>query len=271
MMSPLTTSEWLQEHLNDSNLVILDTSLEGNMEGKQPEYAGQVIKGARYFDLKHAFSDPNGAFPNTFPSAEHFEKAARDLGINNTSKIVVYDDLGIYTSPRVWWMFKVMGHTNVHVLDGGLPDWVQKGFETVDEYSKPESKGNFTADFNPIPVKNMDFVKANISSEEMLLIDARSAGRFDGTKPEPRAGLRSGHIPGSVNIPFQSLLEDGKYKSKEELKKIFQQVGVGDKPLLFSCGSGVTACVVLLASEMVQNNPTAVYDGSWTEWASIME
>lgn len=264
----LVSVDWLKEHLNDPDLIVLDSSLGKNMEGVDPELAGQVIVGARYFDLKNGFSDTSSDFPNTFPSEEKFEESARKLGINNTSTIVVYDNLGIYTSPRVWWMFKRMGHENIFVLDGGLPEWCRKGYETTKEYSIAGKTGDYKAKLDGDPVKDISFVKQNISDQKMLLIDARSKGRFDGTAEEPRKGLRSGHIPGSVNIPFKSLLKDGKYKSKEELKAIFDQVGADDRPLLFSCGSGVTACVLLLASEMVQDNPTAVYDGSWTEWAT---
>lgn len=268
MNSPLVTVEWLKEHLNDPELIVLDSSLDKNMEGADPEFLGQVIAGARFFDLKNDFSDTNGEFPNTFPSKEKFEESARKLGINNSNTIVVYDNLGIYTSPRVWWMFKRMGHDNVFVLDGGLPEWCREGGQTAGDYSIAEKPGDFKAKLDHDPVKDISFVKQNISDQKMLLIDARSAGRFNGTAEEPRKGLRSGHIPGSVNIPFKSLLKNGKYKSKEELKAIFEQVGADDHPLLFSCGSGVTACVLLLASEMVQDNPTAVYDGSWTEWAT---
>lgn len=165
-------------------------------------------------------------------------------------------------------MFKTMGHENVAVLDGGFPVWKKHDFETEKVRSQVHKMGDFTAHFNSKNVKNFEFVKDNIFNSNALVVDARSAGRFAGTTPEPRADLRGGHIPKSVSVPFMDLLdEEGKYKSKEALKKIFTSVVSDDKPLVFSCGSGITACVVLLASEGILKNEKSVYDGSWTEWA----
>lgn len=269
MTSPLVSSQWLHENLNHSDLIILDASESNNKAGLAAQFDDRKIPGARYFDIKNSFSDPNGAFPNTFPSAEQFENGCRALGINNSSTIVVYDNLGIYTSPRVWWMFKTMGHENVFVLNGGLPDWMENGFETVNNYESNIERGAFTAKLQADQVRTMDFIKTNITVQNQLVIDARSEGRFNGTAKEPREGLRSGHIPNSINIPFSDLLENGKYKSNSELKGIFENQDIGDQPLVFSCGSGITACIVLLAAEMVMDNETSVYDGSWTEWATL--
>ena len=269
MPSPLVSSEWLNENRQIENLVILDASPAKTVSGKQSEFENDVIPNARYFDLKNMFSDPNGKFPNTFPSLEQFEKACQSLGINNSSKIIVYDNLGIYTSPRVWWMFKTMGHENIAILNGGLPDWVEKGYETNSLHDSAFSNGNFTAKFNPIQIVNIDFVASNIESQAHLVIDARSDGRFNGTSKEPRPGLRSGHIPKSVNVPFVSVLEAGKFKSKPELEELFASIRVDHRPITFSCGSGITACIVLLAAELVLKNETSVYDGSWTEWATL--
>ena len=270
MNQPLVSPQWLNENLNRSDLILLDASDLENKAGLIPQFKNLKIKGARFFDLKNTFSDPNGRFPNTFPSEEQFEKGCRALGINNRSQIVVYDNIGIYTSPRVWWMFKVMGHENVHVLDGGLPNWVNQGFETVDHFESKPSLGDFKSKMRLGQIKDINFIQSNITNQDYIIIDARSEGRFNGTSDEPRAGLRSGHIPNSINIPYTSLLENGKYKSSAEIKALFEAYKIDDRPLVFSCGSGVTACIVLLASEMVLNNSTAVYDGSWTEWASLM-
>ncbi|MEP2669315.1 MAG: sulfurtransferase [Cyclobacteriaceae bacterium] len=269
MISPIVSSKWLHENLGNSDLILLDASDMDNKAGLTSEFENQKIRGARYFDLKNTFSDPNGVYPNTFPSEEQFTNGCRSLGINNSSTIIVYDNLGIYSSPRVWWMFKVMGHEKVHVLNGGLPDWVRNGFETVTYYNRETVVGDFTSKLHSARINDIDFIQSNISDQHSLLIDARSEGRFNGTAKEPREGLRSGSIPNSINIPYSSLLTNGKFKPENELLQIYRSSGVDDRPLVFSCGSGVTACIVLLASEMILDNVTSVYDGSWTEWASL--
>jgi thiosulfate/3-mercaptopyruvate sulfurtransferase len=261
MQQSIVSAEWLNANLDNPDLIILDATQEKNRQDIQ-------IKNARYFDIKTVFSDTNSAYPNMLASATQFEKNCRILGINKSSHIVVYDKVGFYTSPRVWWMFKTMGHENVSVLNGGFPVWKKHNFATEKVRARVYKTGDFDADFNAKNVKDFNFVKSNISDSEALVIDARSAGRFNGTEPEPRKGLRGGNIPNSVSIPFKSLLdEEGKYKSKEDLQKVFETVISDDKPLIFSCGSGITACVVLLASEGILENEKSVYDGSWTEWA----
>jgi thiosulfate/3-mercaptopyruvate sulfurtransferase len=257
MTNPIVTAAWLQEHLNDSNLIVLEARL-----GQDPDLQ---IKGARLFDIKNNFSDTNNPLPNTFPSEEKFTAEAQKLGINSNSTIVVYDATGIYSSPRAWWMFKSMGHSNVFVLDGGLPEWIKEGFATEKLQQSTYPKGNFEAKFQPELIKNKEQILENIATKKAVLMDARSADRFHAGTEEPRAGLRSGHIPGSINVPFAELQQDGKYKSKEQLKEI---LNLNDQPLYFTCGSGITACIVLLAAELISDNPKAVYDGSWTEWGT---
>ncbi len=161
------------------------------------------------------------------------------------------------------------GHKNVAVLDGGLSAWVYAGLPTSETHATDYAHGNFTTSFNSIAAVAMDEVKANITSKQFTLIDARSKGRFDGTAPEPREGLSSGHVRGSFNLPFQDVLVNGFMKSEEELRVIFDKLTLAHKPLVFSCGSGLTACITLLAAERVLPNPLSVYDGSWTEWASL--
>jgi thiosulfate/3-mercaptopyruvate sulfurtransferase len=265
MANPIVSTSWLHEHLNDSNLIILEARLDqnqSNLEDKNPELQ---IKGARLFDIKNNFSDTSNPLPNTFPSTEQFTAESQKLGINKNSTIVVYDTLGIYSSPRVWWMFKAMGHQNVFVLDGGLPEWVKEGYPTENRQETNYPKGDFEAKFQPELIKNKEQILENITTKKAVLMDARSEDRFHATHEEPRAGLRSGHIPGSINIPFTELQKDGKYKSTAELEKI---LNLNDQPLFFTCGSGITACIVLLACELISDNPKAVYDGSWTEWGS---
>jgi thiosulfate/3-mercaptopyruvate sulfurtransferase len=265
MTHPLVSTAWLQEHLNDSNLIILEARLEQNQSNLENQNPDLQIKGARIFDIKNNFSDTSNPLPNTFPSEEKFTDECQKLGINSKSTIIVYDTLGIYTSPRAWWMFKAMGHSNVFVLDGGLPEWIQEGFPTEKQKQATYERGNFTAHFQPELIKNKEQILENIEAKDAVLIDARSADRFHALLEEPRAGLRSGHIPGSINIPFIELQREGKFKSTEELKEILK---IEDKPLFFTCGSGITACIVLLACELISDNPKAVYDGSWTEWGT---
>lgn len=268
MNQPLVTVEWLSQHLHDTDLVILDASPQSNVSGLTSEHENICIPGARFFDLKNDFSDPNSPLPNTIPTPEHFQESCRKIGVDNHHKIVVYDKLGIYTSPRVRWLFRAMGHEDVYVLDGGLPAWVKAG-NPVDPISKiiyPVS--NFEAIFDPSRLKSMQQLVTNLKTKEFLVFDARSVGRFMGTAPEPREGLTSGHMPYAINIPFESVLEDGYYKPKEEILKLFTKPVIEDQDLIFSCGSGLTACIIELAAELVLENKTSVYDGSWTEWAA---
>ena len=237
------------------------------LKRKKTDFENIGIRGARHFDLKNEFNDVSSKLPNTLPGPKQFENSCRKLGINNSSKIVVYDNLGIYLSPRVWWMFNALGHQNIAVLNGGLPEWISQGNETVQQVENNITRGDFEAKFHPEMVKDYDFVLSNVTLKESVLIDARSAGRFKGIAPEPREGLQSGNIPGSLNLPYTEVLENGKFKSREELSEIFNNLKIDEKALIFSCGSGVTACIILLASELVSKNDKSVYDGSWTEWA----
>ncbi len=264
MIDSLVSSEWLKINLNNPNLIILDAS----QQKKQNNFLNIRIKGARFFDIKNDFSNTNSKFPNTFPSVTHFENSCRKLGINNTSKIVVYDKMGVFSSPRVWWMFKTMGHDAIVVLDGGLPDWINHNFETEILKKGIYKKGNFKANFNINNIRYFDFIKHNIASNNALIIDARSSERFNAVEPEPRAELRSGNIPNSINLHYQMVLHNGKFKSKQKLAAIFAKIKT-NKPLIFSCGSGITACIVLLACDSFLNTKKSIYDGSWTEWAQL--
>lgn len=219
------------------------------------------------FDIKNNFSNTQNALPNTFPSTAQFTAESQKLGINKNSIIVVYDSAGIYSSPRVWWMFKTMGHSEVYVLDGGLPEWIKEGFPTEQQQSISYPKGDFEGKLKPESIKNKEQILQNISNPDAILMDARSSDRFFATSEESRTGLRSGHIPGSMNVPFAELLQDGKYKSKTKLTSILK-LKSNNQPLWFTCGSGITACIVLLACELISHSPKAIYDGSWTEWGS---
>lgn len=257
MKTPIVSVNWLKENLQDPELIILDAVLDPSPHDLQ-------IIGARTFDIKNKFSDTSNALPNTLPKPEAFAAEARKLGINKNSKIVVYDTKGIYSSPRAWYLFKSMGHEKVWVLDGGLPEWIKVDLPTEIISTPFYTEGNFEANFNPEMFKDKKQILENISSKDAIVIDARSSDRFHAETEEPREGLRSGHIPNATNLPFAKVLKGGKYLPKEELEQILPHQ---DQPLYFSCGSGITACIDLIAYELVSSNNTkAIYDGSWTEW-----
>ena len=268
MNNTIVSVKWLHENLNDPDLIILDASQTKTIHNTTSKFQRLQIKNARFFDIKNSFSRKDTELPNMLQNPKEFEQACRKIGINKSSKIVVYDNLGIYTSPRVWWLFKTMGHNTVAVLNGGLPAWHQEGFRLEPILKNTYSLGDFEATFHPELVKDIEAIKTNITAKTALVIDARSEGRFNGTVPDPRPDLKSGHIPNSINLPYTEVLENGKFKSEKTLKSIFSELKIEDNPLTFTCGSGITACIIMLASELVSNNQKAVYDGSWTEWAS---
>lgn len=269
MKSGLVSSDWLLNNLSDPDLVILDASQKNNKTKLVLNSENVQIIGARFFDIKNKFSATESLFPNTLLTPEEFQENCRELGINTTSKIVVYDNLGVYTSPRVWWMFKIMGFDTIAVLDGGLPDWIAKGFQVQEPTKTTFKYGNFNAVFDSNKVRDFKFLTENLTLKTALVIDARSADRFNGIAPEPREGLRGGHIPNSVNIPFTEVLDNGKFKTPEQLIELFKRFEIENKPLVFSCGSGITACIILLAADLVLHNKKMLYDGSWTEWAQL--
>lgn len=263
MKNTIVSAKWLYDHRNEPNLIILEAQLEQNQSNSENQFQDKQIDGSRIFDIKNNFSDTTNPLPNTFPSVEKFTAECQKLGINKNSLIVVYDSIGIYLSPRVWWMFNAMGHSNIFVLDGGLPEWIKEGYPVENRKESNYSKGYFQANLNAASIKNKEQILENIDTKEAVLIDARSSERFHATIKETRVGIRNGHIPGSINVPFDSLIKDGKYKSPTALAEIFN---LNDQPLYFTCGSGITACILLLATELISDNPKSVYDGSWTEW-----
>lgn len=266
-MKDIVSAEWLFKNLDNPNLVVLDASVRTNAYGKEfPTYEGTIPK-SRRFDLQQVFLDSSSPFPNTIPQPQEFEWAAQKLGINKNSVIIVFDNNGIYTSPRVWWLFQVMGHKNIAVLDGGFPNWINEGFPTVTKHLDTFERGDFKSNYDESLVITFEQVQQNIVHQEFLLVDARSEGRFQGTAHEPRPELQSGNIPHSVNIPYQEVLHNGKFKPKAELKALFNGKCDAETDLVFSCGSGITACIVMLASKIAYADSPKVYDGSWTEWA----
>jgi thiosulfate/3-mercaptopyruvate sulfurtransferase len=256
--------DFLAAIIDRSNLIVLDCSTSSKVSSSNNELG--VIPGARFFDLKNVFRNCGSEFPNTIPSQETFQEGCRNLGINNDSLIVVYDNVGIYSSPRVWWLFKIMGHKNVVILNGGLVEWKIKGNLVYDTYTDKVPKGNFTVSYDVNRYRSFEQIKKNLETQNELIIDVRSAGRFRGEELEPREEIISGNIPNSINIPFKEVLKDHLIKSDEALINVFSELKT-KKTLIFSCGSGTTACIVLAAANNVlSNNNLALYDGSWTEW-----
>lgn len=260
---------WLNEHRNAPNLVILDASLKKVTTTSEKPFAQVQIPNARFFDIKNDFSNTSGVFPNTCPTQLQFNASAKFLGINSNSAIVVYDDKGIYSSPRAWWLFKAFGHDNIAVLDGGLPAWLKANYEVEHKVKFSGESGNFKGHFVSNAMKFFEDIEIELKNPQSLIVDARSEDRFKGLIPEPRVGLRSGHIQNAVNLPFGSLLDDGHLKSNVNLRETYQKLNPSNKPMLFSCGSGITACILALAADTIGCENLSVYDGSWTEYGSL--
>lgn len=265
---PLVSVEWLHNHLNDKNLFVFDASMNKVTSDANEVETLQIPK-AQYFDIKFVFSDTSAPFPSTVPSEEQFTKEAQKLGVNKNSTIVVYDDKGIYSCARAWYLFKAFGFNNVAVLDGGLPEWKAQGFKVETKRSNPRPQGDFIAKYNPEAFKFFNDIQESVKNNNHLIIDARSENRFKGVVAEPREGLRSGSIPNSVNIPFSKLLDGNCFKSKEEIKSEFEAINTKNEHLVFSCGSGITACILALGAELIDKKNVSVYDGSWTEYGTL--
>jgi thiosulfate/3-mercaptopyruvate sulfurtransferase len=266
MNHPLVSTDWLAD--NQDRVRVVDGSWHMPSDGRDAaaEFFAARIPGAVHFDLE-AISDHDSPLPHMLPSPEAFAAAVGALGVASTDSIVVYDSRGLFSAARVWWMFRVMGHDDVAVLDGGLPRWVAEG-RPVESGPPPEPRARpFAADFRPGLVRDADAVLRVAESREALIVDARAADRFRGEAPEPRAGLRSGHIPGSSNVPWPSLLDEGALLPPDKLATRFADAGVDiDRPLVTSCGSGVSAATLALALAVLGRWDVPVYDGSWTEW-----
>lgn len=265
--TPLITAQELNENINLNNLIILDCTID-KVDQSLKDDELQLIPTSRFFDLEGKFSDHSIDLPHTLVDETTFTNQARELGINQDSIIVCYDRWGVYSSPRVWWMFKTMVHNEVYVLNGGLPDWKKNNFELVSEYLQPTKKGDFIAHFQEDWFADTKVMLNAINDDSKIIIDARSEGRFNGVSPEPRQGLRSGHIPNSKNLFFENVLDNEKFKSKKELQFIFEKLTDSSKENIFSCGSGITASILALASTIAGYENVKVYDGSWSEWGA---
>ncbi|MGF1743406.1 sulfurtransferase [Vibrio minamisatsumaniensis] len=271
MNQPLISPEQLQQRLLEKDdLIILDASIEFQIPSEPEKIKGQMIPGAMRFDYDKDFCNKHTLLPHMFPTEKHFNKRAQEMGINQESTIVVYDNSGTFASPRAWWMFMAMGHNNVYVLDGGLPAWIEAGYSTDTDYKAQEKAGNFEGHIQSRYFVNAQQIERYSTDKSANIVDARSQARFDSEVPEPREGLRSGHIPNSLCLPFTQVLDNGQLKPQDELINIFSTLTLTPSlPMFFSCGSGVTACIILLAAKRAgYTGEMGVYDGSWTEWGA---
>jgi len=271
LSGPLVTTDWLVQHRKDPTLRIVDASwyLPAMERSGSTEYEVAHIPGAVFWDIDR-IADPDSSLPHMLPSAEIFETHMAALGIGNDTNVVVYDGMGLFTAARPWWMLRTFGHDKVAILDGGLPKWIAEG-QPVTDRPVPRRTASFTASPRPGMVRDVDAMLENLNSKFEQILDARSAGRFAGTDSEPRPNCRPGHIPGSQNVPYNHLIDP---QSKTVLpthclQNRFRGVGINlDKPIVTSCGSGITACVLALGLHLIGKEDVAVYDGSWSEWGT---
>ena len=264
----LVSTDWLAAHQKDPDLPIFDASwfMPGSDQDAKANYNAAHIPGARFFDIDD-LSDQRSELPHMAPPVEKFISRMRALGVGDGHQVVVYDQAGIFSAPRVWWLFRLMGKTDIAVLDGGLPKWIADG-HPVEDVPPMIRDRHITVQRQAGLVKDVTQVAHASKLGDFEIIDARSKPRFEGSQPEPRAGLRSGHIPNSKNVPFGELIAaDGTMKPADALRQIFTEAGIDlAKPAILSCGSGITACVLALALERIGHRDHSVYDGSWAEW-----
>lgn len=264
----LVSTEWLERHLTAPDIRILDASWYLPAAGRDPkaEYKARHIPGARFFDIDE-ISDQKSDLPHMAPPPEKFVSRMRAMGIGDGHRVVVYDTAGLFSAARVWWLFRLFGKTEVSVLDGGFPKWLAEGRPVEDTLPALRDR-HFTARRDASLVRDVTQVAASAKLGDTQIVDARSPGRFAGEEAEVRPGLRSGHIPGAKNVHYQSLLnDDGTMKDEAALRQVFEDAGVDlDKPVITSCGSGVTAAILSLALERLGHRQHSLYDGSWSEW-----
>ena len=266
----LIETQWLAKNLEQ--VIILDGSwyLPNQKRNPRREFEEFHIPGSQFFDID-LISDKNNSLPHMAPDSQTFDSHMSKLGIKNSDHIIIYDGIGLQSAARVWWTFKLFGHTKVGILNGGLPKWLSEELP-VEKIINIRSKSNYKSKLNKKLVRNYNEVYENIISKKEQVIDARSKGRFLGIDPEPRKNLDSGHIPDSLNLPFQELiLESNKtLKSLDEIKKIFKEKGITfKKPVVTTCGSGITASILAFCLHLIHFEKYSVYDGSWAEWGSI--
>jgi len=265
--TPLVSVRWLEANIGKAGVVVLDASMAPIGAAPPPRPAEILyIPGARVFDFDQRICDRASPLPHMMPSAELFQAELRALGVSTNSQVVVCDRVGIFSSPRAWWMLRSMGHDAVAVLDGGLPAWIAAGLPTESAPGAPSAPGDFIARPQAGFFCDADRVAEALGSASHRVLDARSEGRFEGSEPEPRRGLRAGHMPGAVNLPFSAVQREGRMLPPDELGQLYASKVGEREQLIFSCGSGVTACVLALGATLAGHSKLSVYDGSWSEW-----
>jgi len=268
-MGPLVTTDWLASELDKPDLIVFDATkyLPNEDKDGKAEFLRAHIPGARYFDIDE-IADQDTDLPHMVPTPGRFAKLMAAMGVSNASRIVFYDQKGLASAARGWWLMGLFGHDQAAVLDGGLPKWQREGRKLADGQPAASAPGKFLPEYRATMLRGVGDVMRNVASGEELVLDARAAGRFTGATPEPRAGMRSGHIPGSTSLPYTDLLNaDGTFRSVTDVKARLARAGVdGSLPVVTSCGSGVTACILTLGLRLAGLPEGAVYDGSWTEW-----
>ena len=273
MNSPLVSTDWLNSAIERSDLFIFDVSMS-KVIGREPIIYEQLctIPHSYKVSIENHLSDLRSSAVHCFPSEEQVQQLADQLGFNLKSILILYDDQGVYSSPRAWWIFKSMGYENVFILNGGLPKWLAE--EHPVEYKHNSIPQNSVYSKNALQcnsnaITSSEMLLLNIKTENSIVIDVRSQERFLGVAAEPRAGVRSGHIPKSINLPFGLVLDSAEYKSAGDLRAQFEKLGCQiDDCIIFSCGSGITACIVLVAAIIAGFNNVSLYDGSWAEWGT---
>ncbi len=266
---PLVSETWLKTYVTEPNVKPLDASWYlPNQDGDaEAEFHLEHIEGAVFFDIDK-ISDGLSSLPHMLPKPKFFSKKMVELGLSNDDIIIIYDRVGIFSSPRAWWTFRVFGHKNVAILDGGLPNWKNAGLPLTS--GRPTIKNtSYQSNFNSSLIRDVDQIISNLQENYEQVVDARSHGRFHGSEPEPRPNLRSGHIPNSVNLPYGALIDQNTnlLLSTNRLKEIFEELRIDlTRPIITTCGSGISASLLALALYVCGNQNVAVYDGSWTEW-----
>lgn len=265
----LVTTDWLQQHLGMPGLAIIDASwhLPDARRDPKAEFLAGHIPGAGFFDIDE-IADAASGLPHMLPSPLAFSSAMRRLGIGDGMKIIVYDSVGLFSAPRVWWTLKTFGVVDVAVVQGGLPKWLAEG-RPMEEGPASRQPRHFTARLNHGAVAKVDDIKAALDGGKAQVVDARSAPRFEGVALEPRPGLRSGHMPGALNLPFANVLDHGAMKSPGDIEAAFAAAGVDiDRPIITTCGSGISAAILALAVAVTGRSILGLYDGSWAEWGA---